>query len=84
MKALKYTLLICILLVSQMASAQITRISGTVSDNIDVLPGVSVQEIDGSNRIINAVQTDFNGNFTMSIKSTKNKLKVSFELTLRA
>ena len=78
MKALKYTLLICILLVSQMASAQITRISGTVSDNIDVLPGVSVQEIDGSNRIINAVQTDFNGNFTMSIKSTKNKLKVSY------
>lgn len=78
MKALKYTLLICILLVSQMASAQITRISGTVSDNIDVLPGVSVQEIDGSNRIINAVQTDFNGNFTMSIKSTKNKLKISY------
>jgi len=78
MKTFKYTLLICILFISQMASAQITRISGTVSDDFDVLPGAAVQEIDGSNRIMNATVTDMNGNFTMSIKSAKNKLKVSF------
>ncbi len=77
MKTLKYTLFICILFISQMASAQITRISGTISDDFDVLPGANVQEIDGSNRIVNATVTDMNGNFTMSVKSTKNKLKIS-------
>lgn len=61
-----------------MASAQISRISGTVSDDFDVLPGASVQEIDGSNRTVNAAVTDMNGNFTMSVKSAKNKLKISF------
>lgn len=61
-----------------MASAQISRISGTVSDDFDVLPGASVQEIDGSNRTVNAAVTDMNGNFTMAVKSAKNKLKISF------
>ena len=78
MKTLKYTLFICILFISQMASAQISRISGTVSDDFDVLPGASIQEIDGSNRIINAAVADMNGNFTMSVKSSKNKLKISY------
>ena len=78
MKTLKYTLLMCLLFITTMASAQISRISGTVSDDFDVLPGAAVQEIDGTNRIVNATVTDMNGNFTMSVKSTKNKLKVSF------
>lgn len=78
MKALKYTLFICILFISQMASAQISRISGTVSDDIDVLPGATVKEVDSSNRTINATVTDGNGNFAMPIKSAKNKLVVSY------
>ncbi|MCQ2196533.1 MAG: SusC/RagA family TonB-linked outer membrane protein [Bacteroidaceae bacterium] len=78
MKTIKYTLLICLLFISQMASAQITRVSGTISDNIDVLPGVSIQEIDATNRIVNATVTDMNGKFAMPIKSTKNKLKISY------
>lgn len=78
MKTLKYTLFICILFISQMASAQISRISGTVSDDIDVLPGATIKEVDSSNRTINATVTDGNGNFAMPIKSAKNKLVVSY------
>lgn len=77
MKTLKYTLFICLLFVSALAGAQ-TRISGTVSDDLDVLPGVQVSEIDGTNRTITATTTDMNGNFVMSVKSNKNKLKFKF------
>ena len=66
------------MLVSTLAMAQITRISGTVSDDFDVLPGVNVVEIDASNRMVNATVTDMNGNFVLPIKSPKNKVKISF------
>lgn len=65
-------------LVAQMAMAQISRISGTVSDDIDVLPGVQVNEIDASNRIVSATTTDMNGNFVLAVKSAKNRLKFKF------
>lgn len=78
MRHLKYALTLSLLLVSTLTMAQISRISGTVSDDIDVLPGAQVQEIDASNRTVNAVITDQNGNFVMSVKSSKNKLKVSY------
>ena len=65
-------------MVSMMASAQIKRISGTVSDDFDVLPGVNVQEVDASGRTVSATVTDMNGNFVLAIKSQKNKLKVSY------
>ncbi len=78
MKTLKYTLLTGLLMVSVMASAQIKRISGTVSDDFDVLPGVNVQEVDASGRTVSATVTDMNGNFVLAIKSQKNKLKVSY------
>ena len=78
MKTLKYTLLTGLLMVSMMASAQIKRISGTVSDDFDVLPGVNVQEVDASGRTVSATVTDMNGNFVLAIKSQKNKLKVSY------
>ncbi len=66
------------MLVSTLAMAQITRISGTVSDDFDVVPGVNVVEIDASNRMVNATVTDMNGNFVLPIKSAKNKVKFSF------
>ena len=78
MRHLKYALTLGLLLVSTLTMAQITRISGTVSDDFDVLPGAQIQEIDASNRTVNATVTDPSGNFVMSIKSPKNKLKVSF------
>ena len=78
MKAIKYIITLCLLLTTTLAQAQISRISGTVSDDFDVLPGASVREVDASNRIVNATVTDMNGNFVLPIKSSKNKLVISY------
>ncbi len=60
------------------ANAQISRGSGSVSDEFGELPGVQVKEVDGSNRTVNATVTDGNGNFTMNVKDSKrNKLVVT-------
>ena len=65
-------------LTSTLVSAQITRVSGTVSDEFGELPGVAVKEIDPSNRTVSATVTDGNGNFTMTLKdSKKNRLVFS-------
>ncbi len=56
------------------ASAQVSRVSGTVSDEFGELPGVSIQEVDGNSRIVSATVTDGNGNFSMTIKNAKNSL----------
>ncbi len=78
MKTLKYTLLIIMCLTSSLVSAQITRVSGTVSDEFGELPGVSVKEIDSSNRTVSATITDANGNFTMTLKDAKkNRIELS-------
>ena len=58
--------------------AQITSVSGTVRDEMETLIGATVCEVDATGRNINATITDFNGHFAMKVKSTKNKLKVSF------
>ena len=78
MKTLRYYITLSLLLVSTLAMAQISRISGTISDDIDVLPGASVAEVDASNRVVNATVTDMNGNFVLPIKSAKNQLRISF------
>ncbi len=78
----RYIKLLLLGLVSLMAtlpaSAQSRRISGTVSDDIDVVVGANVKEIDKNNRIVSQAITDFNGNFTMTIKDPKNTLKISY------
>ena len=60
------------------ATAQEVRISGTVSDDMGPIMMCNVVEIDNNNRIVSNAQTDFNGNFSMSIKNKKNKLKISY------
>lgn len=62
----------------QLAVAQGVRISGTLTDNEGPVMMGNVVEVDGNNRIVSACQTDFNGNFSMQVKSTKNKLKFSY------
>lgn len=42
------------------------------------LPGVSVVEINANNRQINGTMTDANGNYTLRISDTKNKIKFSY------
>ncbi len=78
MKTLRSYISMCLLLLSMAATAQINRVSGTVSDDFDVLPGASVAEVDASNRIVNASVTDMNGNFVLPIKSQKNKIRISY------
>lgn len=71
-------MLLMVCMASAAMSQSITRVSGTVSDALDVLPGVNVVEVDASNRLINATVTDLNGHFVLSIKSSRNKLRISY------
>ena len=66
------------LLLCAVMRAQITSVHGTVSDDMGPLIGATVCEMDANKRIINSAVTDMNGNFSMPIKSTKNKLRFSY------
>ena len=77
-KITKLFLLWAVALMALPASAQQRRISGTVSDDIDVIMGANVKEIDKNNRIVSQAVTDMNGNFTMNIKDPKNTLSITF------
>ena len=60
------------------ASAQQHRISGTVSDDIDVIIGANVVEYDKNSRPVSHAVTDMNGNFTMNVKDPNNTIKISY------
>ena len=77
-KISKLILLWVVTLMALPASAQQRRISGTVSDDIDVLPQATVIEKDKNNRIVSQTITDMNGNFTMNIKDPNNTLIISY------
>ena len=61
-----------------LAVAQEARISGTVNDALGPVMMCNVVEVDGNNRNVSFAQTDMNGNFSMTVKNTKNKLKISY------
>ncbi len=63
---------------SSICFAQTTRISGTVTDAMGPVMMCNVVEIDNNNRIVSNAQTDINGNFSMTIKNAKNKLRISY------
>ncbi len=77
-KITKLLLLWVVAIMAIPANAQTRRISGTVADDIDVIIGANVVELDKNNRIVSQTVTDMNGNFTMNIKDTNNTLKVSY------
>ena len=55
------------------------RISGTVSSDAEgPLVMVNITERDKSNRIIEYTTTDFEGNFSMIVKSTSNYLEIAY------
>ncbi len=60
------------------AMAQGVRISGTLTDAEGPVMMGNVVERDANNRIVSATQTDFNGNFSLQVKNTKNKLVFSY------
>lgn len=57
-----------------MAWAQFT-VKGTVSDNMDVLAGATIVEVGVPT---NGVITDIDGAFTINVKSSKSKIKISY------
>ncbi len=77
-KLTKLLLLWVVALMALPLSAQQRRISGTVSDDIDVIIGANVVEKDKNNRIVSQAITDMNGNFTMNIKDPNNTLEISY------
>ena len=76
--SIKYFVLTLLCMVAMGASAQITAIHGTVTDEFGELTGASVCEVDGSGRIIEATVTDINGNFSMKISNPKDKVRFSY------
>ena len=59
------------------AHAQVI-VSGTVADEIEPLMMVNVVEVDETGRFVEATTTDINGNFSIRIKNTKDKLQFSY------
>ena len=77
-KNIKYLLVAVCAFFCTAAMAQGTRISGTVSDLEGPIMMCNVVEIDGNNRIVSNAQTDINGNFSMEVVNTRNKLQISY------
>lgn len=74
----KYLMTAVVGLTAQAVMAQGQRIAGTITDSFGGVMGANVVELDANNRIVTAVVTDMNGNFSMAIKNPKNKLRVSY------
>ena len=55
-----------------------TIVSGTVADEIEPLMMVNVVEVDETGRFVEATTTDINGNFSIRVKNTKDKLQFSY------
>lgn len=75
---LRVILSMLLIVLSSPAFSQTTTVHGTLSDEMGPLMGATVCEIDVNGRIINSAITDLNGNFTMSVKSDKNKIRFSY------
>ncbi len=76
---LRLVAMAALLLTFTTATAQITSVHGTVSDDMGPLMAATVCEIDGNGRIIESALTDMNGNFTMRVRDAKkNKIKFQY------
>ena len=53
-------------------------ISGTISDDFDVLAGVHVVEINKDDRVMASGITDINGNFSFAIRNPQDRLKITY------
>ena len=76
-KHLLFLLLCCF--VGTAFAQKSARISGNISsDSEGPLMMVNVTERDKTNRIIEAAVTDMEGNFSMVVKNTANRLEISY------
>ncbi|MCR5642201.1 MAG: SusC/RagA family TonB-linked outer membrane protein [Prevotella sp.] len=71
-------LMLALVATTGLRAQTITSVHGTLSDDMGPLMGATVCEIDGTGRIINSALTDLNGNFTMKVKNTKDKIRFSY------
>ncbi|MBM6993104.1 MAG: SusC/RagA family TonB-linked outer membrane protein [Prevotella sp.] len=53
-------------------------VTGNVEDEFGPVIGVQVCEMDKNDRIIEATTTDMNGNFSLLVKNTKDKIRFSY------
>jgi hypothetical protein len=67
--------MLCVSISSAFAQVIVT---GTVADEIEPLMMVNVVEVDESGRFVEATTTAMNGNFSMRVKNTKDKLQFSY------
>ena len=75
---LRHILTVCLALFALQASAQVSSVHGTVSDEYGPITGAVVCEIDGNGRIIESATTDINGNFSMKVSNSRDKLRFSY------
>lgn len=80
MRRRTYLLGLFLILGLSMATAQSGSeiVSGKVRDEVGPLVMVNVIELDEADRVVSHDVTDFNGNFSIRIKSPKNKLRFSY------
>ena len=77
MNNIKYLLTFALCFCCAIGFAQ-KRVSGHVFSTDGPVIMANVVELDNSNRAVSATQTDANGNFSLSIKNTANRLQISY------
>ena len=78
MNQIKYIgLLLAVLCLCLAAEAQ-TFLRGTVKDSREMLIGVNVVALNNNNRVVAGSVTDINGEYTLKIPQTSEKLTISF------
>ena len=75
---LALVLVVALMDIGAMNAQNITSVHGVVSDDMGPLMGATVCEVDATGRIIESAVTDLNGNFTMKVRNTKNKIRFSY------
>ena len=78
MRKLRYMIMLVWLFATAASAQDITSVHGTLSDDMGPLMGATVCEIDATGRIIESALTDLNGNFTMKIRNSKDKIRFSY------
>lgn len=66
------------IVMGQTAASVIVQGTVTARSNGETLIGLTITEVDATNRIVNGTATDANGQFVIKVKSTENKLIFSY------
>ncbi len=78
MNKIKYLLTLALCVAGTLGAYAQTRIMGHVTSAEGPIVMANVVEKDANNRNVSATTTDANGNFSLQVKSTDNKLQISY------